>query len=129
MAKTWISINLGQRLQVVMILLVNQGNLDRSIYQLACQIQAAKPRSNIDNMLGVHRMLLFAAVARPLVEVGNGIPAAYSLYPDVLDAGEIRRLIDCRDEHLRGEGLVYSITLPIEIGNHHDRIAVGHRRF
>jgi hypothetical protein len=67
--------------------------------------------------------------ARPLVEVDNGIPATHSLYPDVLDAGEIGHLIDCRDEHPRREGLFISIALPIEIGNQYDRIAIGYRRF
>ena len=105
----------------------NQGDLDRSVYRLACHIQAAIPRTNIDNMLGVHRMLLFEAVAKPLVEVGNGIPTTHTLYPDVLDAREIRRLIDCGDKHLRSEGLVYSIPLPIEIGKYHNGIAIGHR--
>jgi hypothetical protein len=69
------------------------------------------------------------AVARMLVEVYDGIPATYSLNPDILGAREIRRLIFCRDEHLGGEGLFISIALSIEIGRHHDSVSVSHHRF
>jgi hypothetical protein len=128
-AKMQISMDFWLQLKEVIILHVNQGDLDRSISQLACHIQAAEACTNDDSMRGVHRMLLFEVVVGPLVEVDNGFTATHSLYPDVLDAREIRRLIDCGDEHLRGEGLVYSISLPIEIGDHHNRIAIGHHRF
>ena len=65
----------------------------------------------------------------PLAEIGNGRTAPHALDPDVLDARQIRRLIDGRDEHVGGERLVNPIALPVEIGKHHDRIVIGLHRF
>src|SRR5205823_5030692 len=48
-----------------------------------------------------------------------------SLYPDVLDAGEIGCLINRGDKHPRGERLVVAIPLPVEVGKHHCRIVIG----
>ena len=39
----------------------------------------------------------------PLAEIGNGRTAPHALDPDVLDARQIRCLIDGGDEHVGGE--------------------------
>ena len=123
-----------QQLKEVIILPVNQRDFDRSCLSWRATFRPPKPAPIMTTCVVFTGSPIFlpnslwdaldlchtAAASRlgSLVEVGNGIPATHSLYPDILDAGEIRCLIICRDEHPRGEGLVISIALPIEIGNH-----------
>lgn len=69
------------------------------------------------------------AEIRLRVEVDVGFAATDALYPNILGAGEIIRLILCRDEHPRRERLFISIALPIEIGNEDYRVVIGYHGF
>src|SRR5436190_1562563 len=60
-------------------------------------------------------------------EVRDRRGTADALDPDVLDAGELGCDVAGGDDHLRGEGLVVTVTGAVEVCQQHDRVLVGDR--
>ncbi len=60
-------------------------------------------------------------------EVRDRRGTADALNPDVLDPGDVGCDVVGGDDHLRGEGLVDTVTGAVEIGEEHDRVLVGGR--
>ena len=50
---------------------------------------------------------------------------ADALNPDVLDPVDVGCDVVGGDDHLRGEGLVITVTGAVEVGDEHDRVLIG----
>jgi hypothetical protein len=53
--------------------------------------------------------------------------AADTLNPDVLGPVDVGCDVVGGDDHLRGEGLVITVTGAVEVGEEHDRVLIGGR--